>query len=85
MGINCSSAFAVTLNFAPQKRKVRTGPNLCEEKIPNSLPVVLSKRMMLPQINRIAKPLGFSYSVYFAIQIVDATFVDMRREKIRVR
>ena len=32
--------------------------NLWEERIPNSLPVVLSKRMMLPHINGLYYPLG---------------------------
>ena len=55
-----SSAFTVTLNFSPQTRKVWTGPNLWEERIPHSLPVVLSKRMMLPHINGLYYPLGLA-------------------------
>ena len=34
--------------------------NLWEERIPNSLPVVLSKRMMLPHINALYYPLGLA-------------------------
>ena len=61
-----SSAFTVTLNFSPQTRKVWTGPNLWEERIPHSLPVVLSKRMMLPHINGLYYPLGLA--ILFILQ-----------------
>ena len=40
--------------------------NLWEERIPNSLPVVLSKRMMLPHINGLCYPLGLA--ILFILQ-----------------
>ena len=50
--------FTVKLNFSPRKRKVRTSPNLRVDQIPVGVPVALTKRMILSQINSIYDPLG---------------------------
>ena len=52
--------FEVKLNFSQKKRKVRTGPSLRKEQIPNEIPSNLTKRMILSQVNSIYDPLGLA-------------------------
>ena len=52
--------FTVRVNFSPRKRKVRTGPNLNLDQIPRELPITLSKRMILSQVNGIYDPMGLA-------------------------
>lgn len=52
--------FKVTLNFSPRIRKIRNGPNLTPEQVPTLIPQVLTKRMVLSQINGIYDPLGLA-------------------------
>ena len=43
--IYCKSKFQFTLkvNFSAKKQKVEKEPNLCKEKIPKTMPMILSK------------------------------------------
>ena len=52
--------FEVHVNFSPKRGKLRTGPYLCLESIPSEVPVALTKRMVLSQVNGISDPLGFA-------------------------
>ena len=52
--------FTVKLNFSPRRRKIHTGPNLELEEIPQAMPAILTKRMVLSQINGIYDPLGLA-------------------------
>lgn len=52
--------FKVTLNFAPRIRKVRSGPSLNQDQVPALVPMVLTKRMVLSQINGIYDPMGLA-------------------------
>ncbi len=55
-----SFLFDVRINFSPKKRKVRTGPDLCIDQIPEEMPLALTKRMILSQVNGIYDPLGLA-------------------------
>ena len=50
--------FKVKLNFSPKQRKVKTGPDLSLQQFKDNVPTVLTKRMILSQINGIYDPLG---------------------------
>ena len=50
--------FEVTLNFSEKKHGERTGPNLNREGLPGSLPMILTKRMVLQQVMGIYDPMG---------------------------
>lgn len=52
--------FKVQLNFSPKIRKCRSGPNLNRNQVPSSIPPILTKRMVLSQINGIYDPLGLA-------------------------
>ena len=52
--------FKVVLNFAARIRKVRSGPNLSQDQVPASIPTVLTKRMVLSQINGTYDPMGLA-------------------------
>jgi hypothetical protein len=52
--------FTAKLNFSPKKRKIRTGPNLQVDQIPVGVPVALTKRMVLSQLNSIYDPFGLA-------------------------
>ena len=52
--------FTVRLNFSPKRKKQRTGPDLAIEDIPSEIPVCLTKRMILSQINGIYDPMGLA-------------------------
>ena len=60
---SCSFQFSVTLDFS-----CREWLNLREEQVSNSSPVVLSKRMILSQINRIYDPLGLTISITLQVK-----------------
>ena len=51
--------YAVKLNFSKKKNKIRTEPDLSSaDEIENKIPVNLTKRMILSQLNGIYDPLG---------------------------
>lgn len=50
--------FKVKLNFSPKQRKAKTGPDLTLQQFKDNIPAVLTKRMILSQINGIYDPLG---------------------------
>ena len=52
--------FSVRINFPPRRKKIRTGPDLNINQIPSEIPIALTKRMVLPQVNGIYDPLGFA-------------------------
>lgn len=52
--------FKTQLNFSPKIRKARSGPNLTQAQVPNLIPAILTKRMVLSQINGIYDPLGLA-------------------------
>ena len=54
--------FGITLNFSKTKRGVRTGPNLVEVNLPQVLPDILSRQIVLEQVMRIYDPLGLVHS-----------------------
>ena len=51
--------FEVTLNFSKKKKGKHTGPNLEKADVPQALPLVLTRRIVLGQVMRIYDPLGF--------------------------
>ena len=50
--------FEVVLNFSQKRRGVRTGPNLMLTDLPQALPDILAKRIVLQQVIKIYDPLG---------------------------
>ena len=52
--------FEVKLNFSPKSKKLRMGPDLKSEQIPSEIPDLLTKRMILSQVNSIYDPLGLA-------------------------
>jgi hypothetical protein len=52
--------FRAKLNFSPKHRKVRTEPDIKEEEIPDRIPPLLTKRLLLSQVNGIYDPLGIA-------------------------
>ena len=50
--------FETTLNFSVRKRGIRTRPNLSLTDVPEELPQVLTRRMVLEQVMAIFDPLG---------------------------
>ena len=51
--------FEVTLNFSKKKKGIHTGPNLAKADLPQDLPLVLTRRIVLSQVLMIFDPLGF--------------------------
>ena len=51
--------FEVTLNFSKKKKGIHTGPNLTKADLPQDLPLVLTRRIVLSQVMMIFDPLGF--------------------------
>ena len=43
--------FTVKLNFSAKRRNIRTGPDILREEFPSGVPVMLTKRMILQQVN----------------------------------
>ena len=52
--------FKVGLNFSPKSRGVKTGPPLTLFQLPLGVPNVLTKRMVLGQVNSVYDPLGLA-------------------------
>ena len=52
--------FSVRINFSPKRKKIRTGPDLNINQIPSEIPIALTKRMVLSQVNGIYDPLGLA-------------------------
>ena len=50
--------FRVTLNFSKKRHGDRTGPNLERDSLPESLPSILTKRLVLQQVMMIYDPMG---------------------------
>ena len=50
--------FEVVLNFSQKRRGVRTGPNLMLTDLPQALPDILTKRIVLQQVMKIYDPFG---------------------------
>ena len=55
-----SFQFKVQLHFSPKIRKIRSGTNRTRTQVPNLIPPILTKRMILSQINGIYNPLGLA-------------------------
>ena len=51
--------FEVSLNFSKKKKGIHTGPNLKKADLPQALPLVLTRRIVLSQVMMIFDPLGF--------------------------
>ena len=51
--------FEVSLNFSKKKKGMRTDPNLQKADLPQALPLVLTRRIVLAQVMMIFDPLGF--------------------------
>ena len=51
--------FNSSLNFSPKKHGVHLGPDLKPHEVPHSIPVKLTKRIVLAQMMRIYDPIGF--------------------------
>ena len=50
--------FEVVLNFSQKRWGVRIGPNLMLTDLPQALPDILTKRIVLQQVMKICDPLG---------------------------
>ena len=50
--------FKVHLNFSPKKCNVRTEPDLLPSQVPRSLPLVLTRRLVLQQVMGVFDPYG---------------------------
>lgn len=51
--------FEVTINFSKKRKGVYTGPNLEKADMPQALPLVLTRGIVLGQVIMIFDPLGF--------------------------
>lgn len=51
--------FQVALNFSKKRKGAYTGPNLYKADLPQALPLVLTRRIVLGQVMKIFDPLGF--------------------------
>ena len=60
---NDTFEFKVKLNFSPKKRNVRTGKDLKREEVPYCIPFILSKGMILGQVNGFYDPPGLGIPV----------------------
>ena len=52
--------FVAKVNFSPKKRNIHLGPNLTEENINEGVPKIITRRMILSQVNGIYDPLGLA-------------------------
>ena len=65
--------FKVKLNFSPRKRKVRTEPDLNIAQIPAGVPIALTKRMILSQVNGIYDRMGLAGPITVKATILTRT------------
>ena len=56
---NDTISFTAKLNFSPKRRKLRTGPDLKPCNIPQGIPQVLTRRLVLEQVMSVFEPYGF--------------------------
>ena len=52
--------FSVRINFSPRRKKIRTGPSLNINQVTSEIPIALTKRMVLSQVNGMYGPLGLA-------------------------
>lgn len=52
-------AFKIALNFSPKRQGVHTEPNLTQEQVPAAIPLKLTRRIVLSQVQKLHDPLGF--------------------------
>ena len=71
--------YAVKLNFSKKKGKLRIEPDLTVDEIDTKIPLILTKRMILSQLNGIFDPLGL-ISVYSKRENIIATFMGSWRK-----
>ena len=62
--------FKVHLNFSPKKRNVRTEPDLLPSQVPRSLPLVLTRRLVLQQVMGVFDPYGILASFMLQAKIL---------------
>ena len=55
---NDTIGFDVTLNFSKKVKGERTEPNLCKQEVPDRIPDILTKRLVLQQVMAIYDPSG---------------------------
>ena len=57
---NCSDylKYQIKLNLSPKKRGIYTEPEIQKLEVPDKIPKLITKRMLLSQINKIYDPLG---------------------------
>ena len=53
-------SFAARVNFSQKKRKIHTMPNLTENNLIQNVPAILTRRMILSQVNGIYDPIGLA-------------------------
>ena len=53
-------SFSARVNFSQKKRKIHTMPNLTEVNLVKSIPLKLTRRMILSQVNGIYDPIGLA-------------------------
>ena len=53
-----SMTFQATLNFSAKKRGVRVGGNIRREEVPEAIPLMLTRRLVLQQVMSIYDPMG---------------------------
>ena len=62
--------FSVKLNFSRKKGKQHIEPNICEEDILHKFPEVLTRRMVVSQVNGFYDPLGLAAPTTVAAKIL---------------
>ena len=63
--------FKVGLNFSPKSRDAKTGPPLTLFQLPQGVPRVRAKRMVLGQVNSVHDPLGLASPFLIKMKVLD--------------